>query len=244
MRKIKSYSSWIKNQHAILLLVSLVFFLFVGPLIQDKGVVRIFYNLVMLLIAISGFVLIPKGNRGHLFTILFYLNFLATLFDLFHLISSDLLISNIFWSVFFLKVLIEIFKLSLDPHNSSTNAMINSISGYIILGIIGAVVLDFMQEMDFHVFKEKYPFYDLIYYSFVTMTTLGYGDITPVLKEGKSFAIVLTIAGQLYITVVIAINLAKYLNRVSKEDAEDKFKVIEGKLDQLLKIKEDKDSIT
>ncbi|MCB0477959.1 MAG: two pore domain potassium channel family protein [Crocinitomicaceae bacterium] len=236
--KVSLYKSWIENQHAIILLVSLLFFLFVGPLIQNKEFSRIFYNIVMLLIAISGFVLIPKNRRGKLFLLLFYLNLLTTFLDLFQTVRADFLISNLVWSIFFLKVLTEIFRLSLAPKNTSSNAILNSISGYIILGIIGAVAFDFLQELDLKPFKVDYKFPDLIYYSFVTMTTLGYGDISPVFKEGKALAIALTIAGQLYITVVIAINIAKYLNQMTKESEEKKFKTIDEKLDRLLEQKE------
>ena len=43
-----------------------------------------------------------------------------------------------------------------------------------------------------------------IYYSFVTLTTLGYGDIVPRSEVGRSLAIVEAVAGQLYLAVMIA----------------------------------------
>jgi hypothetical protein len=44
----------------------------------------------------------------------------------------------------------------------------------------------------------------LNYYSFVTLSTLGYGDITPVTRVAKSFATLEAILGQLYLAVLIA----------------------------------------
>ncbi len=44
----------------------------------------------------------------------------------------------------------------------------------------------------------------LNYYSFVTLSTLGYGDITPVTRAAKSFATLEAIIGQLYLAVLIA----------------------------------------
>ena len=43
-----------------------------------------------------------------------------------------------------------------------------------------------------------------IYYSFVTITTLGYGDITPATELASSFAILEAVVGQLYLVVVVA----------------------------------------
>jgi len=44
----------------------------------------------------------------------------------------------------------------------------------------------------------------LLYYSFVTMTTLGYGDITPASGIARMLASLQAFAGQLYIAVLVA----------------------------------------
>ena len=43
-----------------------------------------------------------------------------------------------------------------------------------------------------------------LYYSFVTITTLGYGDIFPVTTAAKSCAILEAVVGQLYLVITIA----------------------------------------
>ena len=45
---------------------------------------------------------------------------------------------------------------------------------------------------------------DLFYYSYVTLATLGYGDINPVGPEARSLAITEAIVGQLYLVVLVA----------------------------------------
>jgi hypothetical protein len=42
------------------------------------------------------------------------------------------------------------------------------------------------------------------YFSFVTLTTLGYGDMTPLSRPAKNLAALEAILGQLYIAVLIA----------------------------------------
>ncbi|WP_254067534.1 potassium channel family protein [Burkholderia sp. L27(2015)] len=43
-----------------------------------------------------------------------------------------------------------------------------------------------------------------VYFSFVTLTTLGYGDITPVAQSARSLAIMEALIGQLYPAIVLA----------------------------------------
>ena len=43
-----------------------------------------------------------------------------------------------------------------------------------------------------------------LYYSFVTLTTLGYGDVTPVGGGVRMLAIFEALAGQLYLTLLVA----------------------------------------
>ena len=45
---------------------------------------------------------------------------------------------------------------------------------------------------------------DLFYYSYVTLSTLGYGDISPLGPQARSLAIIETIVGQLYLVVLVA----------------------------------------
>jgi hypothetical protein len=48
----------------------------------------------------------------------------------------------------------------------------------------------------------RYP--DLLYFSFVTLTTLGYGDVAPVSPFARSLATAAAVAGQLYLAILMA----------------------------------------
>jgi voltage-gated potassium channel Kch len=45
---------------------------------------------------------------------------------------------------------------------------------------------------------------DWIYFSFITLTTVGYGDITPVHPIARTLAVGEALTGQLYLAVMIA----------------------------------------
>lgn len=57
---------------------------------------------------------------------------------------------------------------------------------------------------------------DLIYFSFVTLTTLGYGDITPVGAQVKIFAVVEAIIGVMYLAIIISRLVGLHIVHASK----------------------------
>jgi uncharacterized membrane protein len=59
---------------------------------------------------------------------------------------------------------------------------------------------------------------DFIFYSFTTLTTLGYGDITPVSPAARSFAVLEAITGVFYAAVLVArlVGLLTYTVNKSK----------------------------
>jgi hypothetical protein len=46
---------------------------------------------------------------------------------------------------------------------------------------------------------------DRIYFSFVTLTTTGYGDLTPRLEVGRALSVLEVLTGQIYLVVVVAL---------------------------------------
>ena len=78
---------------------------------------------------------------------------------------------------------------------------------YIILGLIWLFVYAIIETRapgSFLVAQTGASPSELIQFSFVTLTTLGYGDVTPITDFSRSWAILEAILGQFYIAVVLA----------------------------------------
>ena len=54
------------------------------------------------------------------------------------------------------------------------------------------------------------------YYSFVTITTLGYGDIAPITDVAKAFFVQEALIGQLYLVVAVAWLVGMHVSSKSK----------------------------
>lgn len=50
-----------------------------------------------------------------------------------------------------------------------------------------------------------------LYYSFVSMLTIWYGDIAPVWSVAQMWSVLLAIAGQLYLTIIVGTLIWKYV---------------------------------
>jgi hypothetical protein len=53
------------------------------------------------------------------------------------------------------------------------------------------------------------------YYSFVTLSTLGYGEVTPITRPARSLAALEAIVGQLYLAILIARLVSQHLSSSS-----------------------------
>jgi voltage-gated potassium channel Kch len=57
----------------------------------------------------------------------------------------------------------------------------------------------------------------LVYFSFVTMTTLGYGDVTPRSEAAGTLAILQALTGQIYLAVILARIVSLLVTRPDEE---------------------------
>ena len=56
-------------------------------------------------------------------------------------------------------------------------------------------------------------FSEYLYFTFVTFTTLGYGDIVPLTPLARSISILISVCGPLYLAIIIAMLVGKYASQ-------------------------------
>jgi hypothetical protein len=112
----------------------------------------------------------------------------------------------------------SIILLAIKLANAKTISAIEFLEGinlYLLLGITGSLLLSLVYFLEPNAFNASYKLdvpADLIYFSFVTLTSLGYGDITPAMAVSKSLSIFLSFSGQIYIAMIVSMLVGKYLN--------------------------------
>ncbi|MEP4484379.1 MAG: potassium channel family protein [Halioglobus sp.] len=103
-------------------------------------------------------------------------------------------------------------KLGLDSkyRGMDANLVASSISLYLLLGLIWTMVflitLEFFPDSFNISVSGHWPeyFHTIIYFTYVTMTSLGYGDISPTHSLSQIFAVFTAISGTFYVAIVVA----------------------------------------
>lgn len=85
-----------------------------------------------------------------------------------------------------------------------------AVACYLLLGLIWTMLYTAIETLQPGSFalaatnKDPQLWDDLLYYSFVTLTTLGYGDVLPMSPRVRSLAILEAITGVFYVAILVA----------------------------------------
>jgi len=142
--------------------------------------------------------------------------------------DSDMLhvIALLAMFVFLLLATFNAFRQIAVGNDISLNRIVGAVCVYLLLGVMWSIaytLLEYSQPGSFNGLTELVsPGWnaDWIYFSFVTITTLGYGDITPLTQTARSLTVAEAIVGQFYIAVMVAGLVSAYISR--KRDSSDR----------------------
>ncbi len=202
-----------KLHHSMLLFVLNFTFVFIIGLVPYSSWIAELYNIIVSGIFFAAVISISDQNIRYLVSavVLTIFTWVSTYLSLDFMIHLTSLLSIIFFAYI---IVFSIARISRSKKVGSLE-FLRSVNIYFLIGIVGAVVLRSLYLTDPSSIdianKDVLHSTDLVYFSFETITTLGYGDITPISPLAKSIAIFLSFAGQLYLTFIIALLIGKYL---------------------------------
>ena len=123
--------------------------------------------------------------------------------------------------LFFLFLILAILSHIYRQDEVTREVIYGSIVVYLLIGLMWAFIYKIMESLHPGSFNLPAHVEDyrriMLYYSFTTITTLGYGDITPVSSPAKSLAAVEAITGQMYIAVLVARLVGTHISQRSKK---------------------------
>jgi hypothetical protein len=130
--------------------------------------------------------------------------------------------------VFMGFVVVQILRFIFRAPQVNTEVLCVGISGYLFMGILWAsayVVVAQLVPGSFAFSGDSSPGQRMIgveavYFSFVTLCTVGYGDIVPTSQVSRALAIFEATAGTLYITVLIARLVALHATETLRKHAD------------------------
>ena len=162
-------------------------------------------------------------------------------FNLFHLFNFKIIIALI--GIIKIYALIKVLqKTSIEIRKYPNKTKLDYATVILLLVIIFGSLLFFLVE---HGVNPEVPNYEsAIWYTFVSMATVGYGDIVPITFAGRIIGALLILTGIAYVSLVTATLALIFIEEFRKESSKTKEKIqkriqdrtsaYEKKIDELL----------
>ena len=222
MSNLSNSIEWFIKNRFYYLFVLLFLLILLPPFLVHLEYLSYIIFIILSLIVLNCVVILFEGSRRSKYGVM---AFVVSLIFIWLSRAQDL--QNTTLQVIRMVIFILLFQFTLLRMIREIFA-INHVTGRVIIGAIGAyLLLGFIGTFLFEIVELMYPnsfskldvfsgFYGEVYFSFVTLTTLGYGDIVPLTPQGQSVAIIMAIAGQLFIAIMMAMLVGKFLTSSNK----------------------------
>ncbi len=215
------------RRHTALLIAIVVLFM-VRPLIGDGGIATAAFSVALLMLLLFALyaiqvdelvgeretLLAQRKRRGLIGWALAVPAIMARLTVIFVPIPTLYLSEAILWLVLFAFITWHLLRGVLRQREITSETISMSISVYLLLGFtfgLFYILLHHLQPLAFSfgstpapISKEQQTFPILAYFSLTTLSTIGFGDITPVSLQARYAAVAEGITGQFYLAILVA----------------------------------------
>lgn len=212
------------HENYFFLFCAMVVLLMARPLLHGKLAGVTLQDILFWFVLLSSIRAVARKKMiMYIALILFALSFFCTMAENF--LPADGELRNLFTmtaviadlSLLIVTVVVILHDIFSSGHVTRDKIM-GAICVYLLIGVIFTIVfamLEILQPGSFNIFQiasseeyrivvEEKGFSQLLYYSFVTLTTLGYGDIIPTMPASRTYSAIEAIIGQIYLAVLVA----------------------------------------
>ena len=206
-----------------LLTLAILTMMVVRPLLTEDGEASLIMDLLFISIFLSGLYAARRDRTSFLMALLLTVVNVA---ERIHLHISDAQIApalmNVAIILFFMHAIYNIGSyIWSERHRVNHDVIFAAISAYLLLGIAWGHLYELLEMTAPGSFKGLGADLikdDLFYFSFVTLCTLGFGDVVPITRPARSLTILEAVIGQLYIAVLIARLMGSYVAELRRQD--------------------------
>jgi hypothetical protein len=209
----------------LFLLISLLLLLILHPILNSFVGISILMDVFTTTILISGVYAVSKKKHVLFTAVILAIPFFVSIWiDNFVEVPSLIMVGECFGILFFAFIVTVILTLIFREQEVTGNTIYAAIVVYLLIAVMWAFVFSILETIQPGSFAIGEGQLEngrdvFIYYSFVTITTLGYGDITPVTAPANAFSFLEAVIGQIYMIVLVArlvgLQIAYSMNRKS-----------------------------
>jgi len=124
----------------------------------------------------------------------------------------------------FLFTIVRLIKQTAEAKDVNVGVIADSISGFLLVGLVFSMLAHSITRLipgAYHFptgddLTRQTQLSEMFYYVFVTYSSTGYGDITPVSPAARAFATLISVSGQMYIAIIIALLVGKFSSKSTR----------------------------
>jgi voltage-gated potassium channel len=192
------------------LLIFIITLLVVGPLIEEFFKLRFLMDILWSAVFVSAIYAVSQKKHHILIGVLLALPMLGSIWSRYFVQYPALeLVGGLCGAAFILFTIVQMLIFIYNQKEVSRDLIVGAAVVYLLMAIMWTFI--FIAVETLHPGSFSIPEIqnietsrNFLYYSFVTITTLGYGDITPVTSLARSLCILEAVIGQLYLVVQVA----------------------------------------
>jgi hypothetical protein len=201
----------LRSHRYALLFVSLLLTISIGPLLEALDFGRMLIEVLLavsLLIAVMPMALVSQRRVFYaLVAVATLLRYLAPM----HASNTVTMIGALLWSGIAVIAAVRCVNYALSGGRVDSERLCAALGAYLLLGVCWGVAYAALARVYPDALlvggatpSQPLTLADTLYFSFVTLATLGYGDLTPTGPVTRGLAIFEAIVGQLYLAILVA----------------------------------------
>ena len=221
----KNFEDYIEkfiNMRFLVLLILILFMLVLTPFLDDFVSTRILMDVFLTAIFIAIISAIRSNRVQTMIASVLALPLIIATWSIYFIEYTGIgLLTKVFGALFFGYAAVNISRIIAKSEKVTKDIIFAAIVAYLLIALMWAF-LYMMLEM---VYPGSFSFPDkeywgetmqFEYFSFVTITTLGYGDITPITDKASALALIEAVVGQIYLVVLVAWLVGMHVSRRSR----------------------------
>ncbi len=224
----RRFRRWTPRYSAMELLIALIVMFVLAPFVQDLPHGRLIDGVLMTVVLVSA--VFSVGARRRTRWLAGFLVVPALAGRWMHHFRPDLCPGAVFvalGALFVAFVILHLLRFVVTSRRVNREVLCASISAYLLLGLAWALAYTLVAELNPAAFAlstggvQNMDSFNAFYFSFVTLSTVGYGDITPVSPVARMLAVMEAVTGLFYVAVLIARLVSLHASAAPPEQSGD-----------------------
>ena len=203
----------------IYIIFAIILVLLVNPFIRPLGLIgHLFSTLILSMIPLASAYTLTEDRKKAIIILLIAAPFVILEgLNVFFTNRLLLVVAYSFGTILYFYIVVLLVIKLLSIRVITADLIFCAISIYLLIGIMWAGIYRVLEGISPGSFSETT---DLLYFSFVTLTTVGFGDVAPLSPLSRRLAVFEAAMGNVYVAVIIAMIVGRYMQMQVEQNSE------------------------